>query len=159
MFNVWVTLPIGPHFIFSSVTLKWVSLILQFVWDGWKMTWNDRSLISDWLICKLIDELARDANLAINELWTNQIVGLSINVKIFAKCIIFIINLLTILINVMCFVFQTGPFNIDTGLLSSFSQQMWMLCHFDINGTKKGTHLVNKYKIKLCHLGVFWDDG
>ncbi|KAK3739017.1 hypothetical protein QZH41_010498, partial [Actinostola sp. cb2023] len=41
----------------------------------------------------------------------------------------------------------TGPFKVDTGLLSAFSQQMWLLCHFNINGTKKGTSFSVNFKI------------
>ncbi|KXJ15485.1 Transmembrane protein 181 [Exaiptasia diaphana] len=41
----------------------------------------------------------------------------------------------------------TGPFKIDTGLLSSFSQQIWLLGHFNINGTKKGTSFSVNFKL------------
>ncbi|XP_031567619.1 transmembrane protein 181-like [Actinia tenebrosa] len=41
----------------------------------------------------------------------------------------------------------TGPYEIDTGLLSSFSQQIWILCNFKINGTKSGNSFDVKFKL------------
>ena len=35
-------------------------------------------------------------------------------------------------------IFQTGPFSIDTGILSTFNQQLWLLCQIKLNGTKAG---------------------
>ena len=35
-------------------------------------------------------------------------------------------------------ILQTGPFSIDTGILSTFNQQLWLLCQIKLNGTNSG---------------------
>lgn len=45
--------------------------------------------------------------------------------------------------------FTTGPFSIDTGILSTFNQQLWLLCQIKLNGTKQGTSFTRDF-----HLGV-----
>lgn len=47
----------------------------------------------------------------------------------------------------------TGPFRIDTGILSTFNQQLWILCQIKLNGTKPGTALIQRFHLSVKLLG------
>lgn len=58
----------------------------------------------------------------------------------------------TIIMEINLLIFQTGPFSIDTGILSTFNQQLWLLCQIKLNGTKQGIVLFKRCfrKIQIC---------
>ncbi|XP_015756072.1 PREDICTED: transmembrane protein 181-like [Acropora digitifera] len=45
--------------------------------------------------------------------------------------------------------FTTGPFNIDTGILSTFNQQLWLLCQIKLNGTNSGTSFTREFHLNV----------
>ena len=57
-----------------------------------------------------------------------------------------------IVMEINLLIFQTGPFSIDTGILSTFNQQLWLLCQIKLNGTKQGNVLFKRCfrKIQIC---------
>lgn len=48
---------------------------------------------------------------------------------------------------------STGPFHLETGLLSTFNQQLWLICKIKLNGTKKGTSFIQKFHLSVQVLG------
>ncbi|KAK2558029.1 Transmembrane protein 181 [Acropora cervicornis] len=49
--------------------------------------------------------------------------------------------------------FTTGPFSIDTGILSTFNQQLWLLCQIKLNGTNSGTSFTREFHLNVQILG------
>lgn len=43
----------------------------------------------------------------------------------------------------------TGPFQIDTGILSTFNQQLWLLCQIKLNGTKAGASFSDSFHLSV----------
>ncbi|KAJ7391406.1 hypothetical protein OS493_018450 [Desmophyllum pertusum] len=44
---------------------------------------------------------------------------------------------------------STGPFNIDTGIVSTFNQQLWLLCQIKLNGTKAGSSFTDNFHLSV----------
>ncbi|RMX54568.1 hypothetical protein pdam_00004582 [Pocillopora damicornis] len=44
---------------------------------------------------------------------------------------------------------STGPFQIDTGILSTFNQQLWLLCQIKLNGTKAGASFSDSFHLSV----------
>ncbi|XP_068698018.1 transmembrane protein 181-like [Montipora capricornis] len=49
--------------------------------------------------------------------------------------------------------FGTGPFSIDTGILSTFNQELWLLCQVKLNGTNSGTSFTRDFHLTVQILG------